>query len=259
MQRSRWLWRAIASVSVLFALLFAGGFGYAVKTVIAPNGAIASVTDGNEEAPLAREESVEIVALGDSLTFGYGDSTGLGYVGRLRALLEERTGVPAHVVGNFAANGYTTVQVLADLKEREGIAEALRRADVVVMTAGGNDLLRLGDEIDVEAFLANIPETQANIREILVTIRDITPEARIYYVGLYNPFIEESDIEGTSQAVQRWNAAAFEALLAEEDATFVPTFDLFQHGVERFLATDRYHLNDEGYARIAERLAALLE
>ncbi|HZG78161.1 MAG TPA: GDSL-type esterase/lipase family protein [Paenibacillus sp.] len=259
MQRSRWLWRGIAAVSVTFALLFACGFAYAVKTVLAPSGSIVPIADEAEDAPLAREASVEIVALGDSLTFGYGDSTGRGYVGRLRELLEERTGVPTHIVGNFAANGYTTLQVLADLNEREGIAEALRRADLVVMTVGGNDLLRLGDEIDVEAFRENIPETQANIREILVTIRDITPEAPIYYIGLYNPFIEYTDIEGTSLAVQAWNAAAFETLNAMDDATFVPTFDLFQRGVDRFLASDRYHPNDEGYARIAERLAALLE
>jgi len=259
MQRSRWLWRGIAAVSFSFALLFVVGFAYAVKTVIAPSGSIAAVPDAVGEAPLAHEDSVEIVALGDSLTFGYGDSTGRGYVGRLRELLEERTGVPTHVVGNFAVNGYTTAQILGDLKEREGIAEALRRADLVVMTAGGNDLVQLGDEIDVEAFRDNIPGAQANIREILVTIRDITPEARIYYIGLYNPFIEYTDIEGTSLAVQAWNDAVFEETDAVDAATFVPTFDLFQHGVERFLATDRYHPNDEGYARIAERLATLLE
>jgi len=259
MQRSRWLWRSIAAVSVLFTLLWVAGFAYAVKTVVAPNGTIFPVEDALEEAPFAGEDSIDIVALGDSLTFGYGDSTGQGYVGRLRVLLEERMDVPAHVVGNFAVNGYTTDQILADLKEREGVAQALRRADVVLLTAGGNDLVRLGDEIDVESFKGNIPATQANIREILATIRDVTPKAHIYYIGLYNPFIEFTDIEGTSLAVQAWNAAAFEELEPMPAATFVPTFDLFQHGGGRFLASDRYHPNDEGYARIAERLAQLME
>ncbi|TLS53171.1 hypothetical protein FE782_07350 [Paenibacillus antri] len=259
MQRSKWLWRAIAAVSVLFTLLFVAGFAYAVKTVVAPHGAIRSVADAREEAPFEGEDSIEIVALGDSLSFGYGDSTGQGYVGRLRALLEEQADVPTHVVGNFAVNGYTTERVLADLKDREGIAEALRRADIVLMTAGGNDLVRLGDEIDVRTFEANIPDAQAHIREILATIRDVTPRAHIYYIGLYNPFIEYTEIEGTSLAVQAWNAAVFEATEPLTDTTFVPTFDLFQHGVGRFLSSDRYHPNDEGYARIAERLAALMK
>ena len=259
MNRNSWMWKTIASVALLFTALWIAGFVYAVKTVVAPSGTLPAAADKSAEAPFAEDGSVELVALGDSLTFGYGDSTGAGYVGRLREQLEARTEKPVRVVGNFAVSGYTTAQVLADLREREGIAAALKRADAVLLTAGGNDLLRLGDEIDVEAFEANVPEALANIRDILATIRDVAPEAHIYYIGLYNPFIEYVEIEGTSLAVQTWNDAVFRELEPFANVTFVPTFDVFQHATGRLLASDGYHPNDEGYARIAERLAMLME
>jgi lysophospholipase L1-like esterase len=258
MPLTRWLWRTIGTVSVIGTLLLAAGFVYAVKTVLNPSGTIAVVTTA-EESAFENEASIEIVGLGDSLTVGYGDATGKGYVRGLQERLQETMNVPVYVLANFAQNGYTTSQVLSDLQEREGIAEALKKADVIVMTVGSNDLMKIGNEVDADTFHARIPETEANIRRILATIRDITTEAHIYYIGLYNPFIEYKEIQGTTLAVQAWNEAVFAAMEPYDNVTFVPTFDMFQQGGDRFLSSDRYHLNEDGYARIAARLAMLME
>ncbi|MCI3920367.1 GDSL-type esterase/lipase family protein [Paenibacillus sp. TRM 82003] len=258
MRSSRYVWRTVGLLSTAGTLLLIAGFGYAVATVLHPTGTVAEVAPPDEPAAAA-DGSYDIVALGDSLTVGYGDASGQGYVRRLRAKLEERLDRPAYVVANFARNGATTAEALGDLREREGVADALRRADAVVMTIGGNDLMALGEDVSPEAFEANIPATERNLAAIADAIRDIAPQAHIYYVGLYNPFIAYEAFEGTSFAVQAWNDAAFRTLERYAPATFVPTYDLFQHDVDRFLASDRYHLNDEGYERIAERLAMLME
>jgi len=259
MLRSRWLWRTIALVGVAFTALFVFGFAYAVKTVMVPIGAAPPAARAPEPPAAGADGTLKIAALGDSLTYGYGDSTGQGYVGRLRADLEERSGASVHVSGNFAQNGYTTDRILEDVKEREGIAAALAIADVVVLTAGGNDLFSVGDEIDAASFVSGIPETQEELRQLLTAVRSAAPEAHVYYIGLYNPFIAYEQFEGTTEAVQAWNQAAFETIESFDAMTFVPTFDLFENGTERRLASDRYHPNDEGYARIAERLATLIE
>ncbi|HZG85327.1 GDSL-type esterase/lipase family protein [Paenibacillus sp.] len=259
MQRSRWLWRTIALCGVAFTALFVFGFAYAVKTVMLPEGAAPPAARAPETPMAGADGALKIAALGDSLTYGFGDSTGQGYVGRVRSLLEEHADVPVHVAGNFAQNGYTTDRILEDVKEREGIAAALAIADVVVLTAGGNDLFSVGDEIDASSFVSGIPETQEELRELLAAVRGAAPEAHVYYIGLYNPFIAYDEFAGTTEAVQAWNMAAFETIESFEAMTFVPTFDLFENGTERKLASDRYHPNDEGYARIAERLAALIE
>jgi len=260
MNPTRWLWRSIAAVSVLGTVLLAAGFAYAIKTVVAPSGSIAPPERPAAASPLAGEASVEIVALGDSLTVGYGDDTGKGYVRGLQERLKARTAAEAHVVANFARNGYTAEEVLADVREREGVRQAIRLADVVVLTAGGNDLMSvMEDEVDPEAFVSRIPRTEEALVGILAAIRELNPEAHVYYVGLYNPFLEWTAVEGTTEAVASWNDAAFRAVAPDPRATFVPTFDLFEADPKRFLSADGYHPNAEGYARIADRLAKLME
>ncbi|WP_199614854.1 GDSL-type esterase/lipase family protein [Paenibacillus alkalitolerans] len=255
----RVLWRAVGIVSAVCTVVLLFGFGYAVRTVMYPQGGnLESVADA-PKPPDRQLERLNIVAIGDSLTAGTGDETGKGYVTGMKELLDERLDVPVYVLGNFAQNGYTTSQVLAEIESRKGIRESIGQADVIVMTAGGNDLFRLGDEVDLEAIRDRFPDALTNIREILVKIKEINNNAKVYYIGLYNPFIELPQFKEASLTVQDWNTEVFRLAERMEGVTFVPTFDLFENGVSRFLSSDDYHPNGEGYARIAQRLAMLLE
>ncbi|SFJ81076.1 acyl-CoA thioesterase-1 [Jannaschia pohangensis] len=80
-------------------------------------------------------ETLEIVALGDSLTAGYGLPDGQGFVPQLQAWLDDN-GVDATVV-NAGVSGDTTAGGLARLNW--ALSDG---TDAMIVALGGNDLLR---------------------------------------------------------------------------------------------------------------------
>jgi acyl-CoA thioesterase-1 len=106
-------------------------------------------------APVRAAEPFTIVALGDSLTHGYGLAPAEGFVPRLEAWLNARAPVPVRVV-NAGVSGDTTAGGLAR------IDWALEPGtDAVIVELGGNDLLR---GIDPAASRANLDGILARVR-----------------------------------------------------------------------------------------------
>lgn len=102
-------------------------------------------------------------------------------------------------------------------------------------------------------------EFVSNLTSIFTDIKKANNDATIFYLGLYNPFIELADGNETSKVVREWNHQS-EAVSAKfPNTVFVPTFDLFQLAVNDYLYTDKFHPNQEGYRLIAERVAPLIK
>jgi lysophospholipase L1-like esterase len=240
----RALWRRITIAAALCAVV----------------GIIVYAVFGKPFAPqkLPEVRPVSVVALGDSLTVGTGDETGKGYVAYVLETLTRKTDIPVKLLDNFARNGYTSDQVLSDLAADEDLREAVREADVVLMTIGGNDLVRPDLALSPEAIRSRFSGTLANIHNILVKIRGINKDVQIYYIGLYNPFDRVEGLEEASSLVSEWDEEMKTMSEAVTGVTYVPTFDLFGENMMEYLATDAYHLNAEGYLLVAERLAGLL-
>ncbi|MBF6470170.1 GDSL family lipase, partial [Nocardia beijingensis] len=81
-------------------------------------------------------------------------------------------------------------------------------ADYIVMTIGGNDLFRGGRtlmDLDQNRIDELREEYMENFKQVITELRSVNPEAPIYYLGLYNPFIELGDSEITTKAVRQWN------------------------------------------------------
>lgn len=289
MNSSKWIWRITASISIIVTIVLIIGFIYAVQDINSPQAAQSSgsqtapaddkgdtsmnnpeetngqsAEQGNEGKELpALPQEIKITAIGDSLTKGTGDNTGSGFVRRSIQMLND-AGRKSELLNNLAINGLTTEGLLSKLEEK-GVQYALQQADLIFLSIGANDLFQGSGllenaqngkvELDPKQMMNVLPQATARLKEILEDIRDINPEARVIYIGLYHPFadLKELLLPGNI-AVSTWNHAAQQVVNIDPNMVMVPTFDLFKGKLNVYLSSDHFHPNGEGYEAIAERI-----
>ena len=172
--------------------------------------------------------SASVLALGDSLTFGFGAPPEAAWPAQLAAL----TGWQVH---NEGVNGDTAEGALARL----GPLLAAQRFDAILIGIGGNDMLR-GVPADT---------TRRHIAELLAQARAHT--AHVALIATPAP-------DAMRAAVGALSDAPFYAELARAgDAWLIPGVyaDVLSDAA---LRSDRIHANAQGYARIAQQIAAQL-
>lgn len=110
-------------------------------------------------------------------------------------------------------------------------------------------------DLTPETLLSALPGAAKRLGNILDTVAEVNPQAQVYYIGLYNPFgdIEELLMPG-NQAVTAWNNAAMDMINSHQNMTLVPTFDLFDRHLAKYLSSDHFHPNGDGYQRMSERI-----
>jgi len=269
LSRAQRQWRILAALSVLTSLLFAIGFGWAVKEMLAPQSASEGRTGeldnetANEGSYFEQASEIRITAIGDSLTKGTGDATGKGYVKRVEEALRAKSGKPVRLINNLAINGMEAGELADKLVNDRGYAYALREANLILLTIGGNDLFQSALESNKKgewtAFLAaelqlQLPEALNDFKKVIEQLHRINPNAKVIYTGLYNPFYDIAGLRGGSLIVQQWNTAAYAAVYSYIGMSMVPTFDLFEDNIGKHLSEDHFHPNEEGYKKIARRI-----
>lgn len=181
----------------------------------------------------AAAEPVEIVALGDSLTAGYGLDPGESFPEQLQAVLEDR-GYDVSVA-NAGVSGDTAADGLARL-EWSVPAEA----DIVIVELGANDALR-----GIDPAL-----TRQALSELLAKL--VAREQTVLFAGMLAPRNLGDDY-----------AAAFDAIYPELAAEYGTAFyPFFLEGIATDPAlnqADGIHPNAEGVSRIVEAIAPLVE
>lgn len=209
-------------------------------------------------------KEIKIISAGDSLTEGVGDSTKTGgYLPYLRTLLEEEKGIKEVDFINYGVKGNRTSHLLKRLQTDE-IQDSLSTADLVILTIGGNDIMKVMKDnisnLQLSVFDKEREVYINNLYQIMNSIIRVNPEAYIVLVGVYNPFSQWfSDIKELDQIVSDWNVASQSVVANYANAYFVGIEDLFKNATESLLYTDNFHPNDKGYERIAERLNETLE
>jgi len=203
--------------------------------------------------PVAPRALIMPVILGDSLARGAGDERGLGISGRLDEELRRR-GIRARRTYNLGVNGARTADLLRQL-ESPNVQQLLRDANVIVVSIGGNDLWGGNDWRNASP--SNAEEAMngvlARIETAIERIRAANPRARIFFIGLYNPFVSNPEGAKLSSLVNRWNARLLGRFGNDPNFTLVATADLFSHHDR--LSVDRFHPGGEGYGLIARRIA----
>ena len=139
-----------------------------------------------------------LVALGDSITAGYGLERNLNWVSRKAypQLLGDEIGCR---VTNLAVAGMTSCEVLEAVQSNNRYRNAIARADIIILNVGGADMLGYlrgilaTGAIDIEELQAGIELAGDNIAGILDEIRtDLNSHAPILLYGLYNPICDNS-------------------------------------------------------------------
>jgi len=177
----------------------------------------------------ALKSDAKLLALGDSLTFGYGAPPGEDWPARLATL----TGWQ---VVNEGINGDTSAGALKRL-------DALLAADsydAVLVGIGGNDMLR------------GVPlqTTRDNIAAIVRQARTHTP--RVALIATPAPELLRATIGALS------DAPLYEEVATAEQALLIPAV---YAGVlsDPALRSDRIHANAQGYEKIAQQIAEQLQ
>jgi len=204
--------------------------------------------------------NLSVVSVGDSLTQGVGASDDQdGYIPYLSAYLETNRGIKDAVFSNYGVRGNRTSDLLNRLQDDQIIRD-IERADAVVITIGGNDIMTVVKEkftnLTMADFLTASFTYKERVEKILNTIRQYNQEAEIYFVGLYNPFgkwmsaFSELDI-----IMEDWNEIGLEVTKRDSNAYFIRIDDIFSASTENLLyKEDYFHPNDRGYELIAARI-----
>jgi lysophospholipase L1-like esterase len=246
------VWHLPLAIAVVAAAVFAGGF----YSFLSGNTgeAVAPVTRAIER-PAKLSSTITPLVIGDSLARGAGDETGLGIGGRLIDELKKR-GIPAAKAPvNIAINGAVTSELARQVQSRN-VQTLMAQSNVIIISIGGNDLwsttagLRGAGRKDPEKLMT---ETLSRIASIVSVVRAANPRARIFLIGLYNPFANAPFGAFLTTAVNRWNAMEITRFANDPNLTVVQTSDIFSHRAR--LSLDNFHPNDEGYELIARRVA----
>ncbi|WP_261134102.1 GDSL-type esterase/lipase family protein [Bacillus sp. Marseille-Q3570] len=204
------------------------------------------------------ENIIRYTALGDSLTVGVGSIFAPGFVSRYTESIETAANrkVERHV---FAKNGATTAQVLEFLTN-ENVKQAIAEADVITITAGGNDLRKAAKKYffmnDTTIFKTAINESMKNLSMMLHETRKIKEKRKEPYiirmVGLYNPFpylsFSELWIKTFNKQLEKFEC---------KNLKVARIYEPFKANGGNALSIDGVHPNGYGYKLIADQLKAL--
>jgi acyl-CoA thioesterase-1 len=177
----------------------------------------AAFSPGCGKNPAGPSTGLQVLAFGDSITFGIGTTGDNDYV----AVLSRRVGV---TVANSGIPGDTTGSAL----NRLDTSVIARNPKIVIVLLGGNDLLQ---NVPVQTRVSNITTIVQRIRGI---------GAAVLLVGLGSPPLDPFD-------------GALPALASSTGSTYVPAILDGIFGVPS-LMFDSIHPNNAGHAIIADRL-----
>ena len=243
-------WHLPLAVALLAAFVFADGL---IAFLRGDTGAPVDIdlrpTAASRSAPAG---VIAPIIVGDSVARGTGDETGLGIGGRLVADLRARH-VRANNIVNLAIDGSRTRDLLKTF-DSPSIRRLLADSNVIIVSIGGNDLwgdnFRAGPPTNPEHLLDEVLD---RVDQSVHVVRGASPNARVFVIGLYNPFINAPFGRALNPFVAHWNAKLIERFATDPLVTIVQTSDIFAY--EDRLSPDRFHPSGEGYERIARRIA----
>lgn len=190
-----------------------------------------------EKIKSIKNEKVTYVAIGDSLTQGVGDSSNQGgFVPVLSQALESDFDWQV-TSRNYGIAGNTSNQILKRMQEKKDIQRDLKKAKVMTLTVGGNDVIHVIKDnitnLNVDTFTKPAQAYQKRLRQIIELARKDNKTLPIYIVGIYNPFyLNFPEMTEMQTIVDKWNQSTEEVCKKYDNVYFVPVNDLLYKGID---------------------------
>ena len=221
-----------------------------MQTILTPNSTFTSNNNQMLQEKLRRKQPLKVVALGDSLIYGFGDFVGGGWVERLRREWMSPQGA-GHVLYNLGVRGDRTQQVSVRLEQEFNCRGELRNRvpDLILLSVGVNDSARLGKPAgrlytDLNSFrlqMAHLLDVAQNLCPVLFIGMTPVNEAKMPFMDClyYNHLDQYRYKEATLQACQ------------QRDIPYLDIFDLWlsrgNDWINAQLGDDGLHPNVTGY------------
>ena len=201
------------------------------------------------------------LALGDSITAGYGVSSSFSFPTIYANFLSRHHSDLCLL--NQGVNGLTTSELLNLVRVNQGLRHSITQAALITLTIGSNDFLNLIENGNFDqAFnpsqlpfiLKNMSNTLAQVGE---EMRRLNSGATVKVATLYNP-LPAGPYAHFSALVQRVIASANRIIVswAKHYGAVVVFLDREIRGKEQFLIGQDYaHPNEAGYQVIAKAFA----
>ena len=221
-----------------------------MQTILSPNSTFAVSNSSVLQPKLQQRQPLKVVALGDSLVYGYGDFVGGGWVERLRRQWMSPEG-EGHVLYNLGVRGDRTRQVTQRLEQEFNCRGELRNRvpDLILLSVGLNDSARVGKP-DGRLF-TDFAEFKLQIAHLLDVAQSLCP---ILFIGMtpvdekQMPFMDCLYYNHLDQ--YRYKEAILQAC-QQRDIPYLDIFDLWlargTNWIDTQLGKDGLHPNVSGY------------
>lgn len=234
---------------------------------------------------------ISVIALGDSLTAGEGDDSGVGFVGYLTQSIAATPGRADSYVSNYGASGWTS-QMMVDGEGEGGAPGELGaaveqvKADVAegkavlaTVLIGSNDMWYLYqysppespttpkdlEDAAAEMFRTNLDRTVSELGAAgAVVVLGLPDDQSLRPVGVDIEWLQTYLSDVTAEEVQQMSAMSVrlgeivKEVAAEHDLRTVDTNGPFWSDASK-MAADKIHPNGDGYADLAALWFAVIQ
>ncbi len=150
--------------------------------------------------------------------------------------LEDRYDLNNLVTKNYGVAGERSDQILKRVKNDEDLRQDLSQADLITLTVGGNDVLKVIQSnffgLSIETFTEPMEDYKERLKDLFAQIRDLNSDAPIYVLGIYNPFyLNFPEITDMQTIIDNWNKQTETFVNQQEKAFFIPINDLLYKGL----------------------------
>ena len=193
------------------------------------------------------------LAIGDSLTIGRSSSTG-GFVPIYRQLVSNQLQQPIRL-NKLAKSGLTCGQILRLAMSPSG-QKQIYSANIITITAGGNDLLHALRRVQSTGSVTPLLEASSQIHDCLQTLVHRICEIKAgcdfpYIIRVYNIYNPILGVPLLDQQLSRFNRSLY-SLEQNRHVRLVDIGSLFSRKGADYLSKDRIHPNQTGYHMMAD-------